>query len=168
MSGPAQPTDVLEGGELVGFAAALAGAPERWRGLLAPDRCARVYETIWSDEYVNAWVICWPDDADTGFHDHDVSAAGIVVVEGSVLEERLALAGPPVARRFTAGDSFHISASAIHRVRHGGGSPALTIHAYSPPLRHQGVYRSGPDGVLERDATPYTEELRAALGAVAV
>ena len=76
------------------------------------------------------------------------------------------LAGPPVARRFAAGESFHLSASAIHRVRHDGGAPALTIHAYSPPLRRQGVYRTAHDGALERDATPYTEELRAALGGV--
>jgi hypothetical protein len=166
VSPPAGPTHVLDPAELVGFAAALAGSPERWRDLAGHDGEGRVYETIWSDEYVNAWVIRWSDDSDTGFHDHDVSAAGIVVIEGSVLEERLSLAGPPVARRFAAGESFHLSASAIHRVRHDGGAPALTIHAYSPPLRRQGVYRTAHDGALERGATPYTEELRAALGGV--
>jgi hypothetical protein len=161
MSMPAAPTEVLDAAELVRFAAALAGSPEHWRGLVRDDGEARVYETIWSDEHVNAWVIRWPEHADTGFHDHDVSASGIVVVEGAVVEERLALTGPPVARRFSAGQSFHLSASAIHRVRHDAAAPALTIHAYSPPLRRQGVYRTGPDGALERDATPYTEELRA-------
>jgi hypothetical protein len=83
------------------------------------------------------------------------------VIEGSVIEERLTLAGPPVARRFDAGQSFHIAPSAIHRVRHAAGPPALTIHAYSPPLRRRGVYRTRPDGILERDATPYTEKLTA-------
>ena len=164
VSGPDQPTDVLGAGGLVSFARALAQAPELWRDLVRAETCKRVYETIWSDEYVNAWVICWSGDADTGFHDHDASAAGIVVVDGALLEERLALSGPPIARRFGAGASFHLPASAIHRVRHDGGAEALTIHAYSPPLRHQGVYRTGPDGALERDAVPYTQELRAALG----
>jgi predicted metal-dependent enzyme (double-stranded beta helix superfamily) len=161
VSGPAPPSGVLEAAELVGFAVALAGSPERWRHLTCHAGDARTYETIWSDEHVNAWVIRWADDSDTGFHDHDVSAAGIVVLEGSVIEQRLALAGPPVARRFGAGQSFHLSASAIHRVRHDGAIAALTIHAYSPPLRRQGVYRTGHDGALERDATPYTEELHA-------
>jgi hypothetical protein len=82
------------------------------------------------------------------------------VIEGLVVEERLALAGAPIARRFAGGESFHLAASAIHRVRHGGGPPALTVHAYSPPLRVQGVYRVAPDGALERDVVPYTEELR--------
>jgi hypothetical protein len=90
------------------------------------------------------------------------------VVEGAVVEERLALAGPAVTRRFSAGQSFHLSASAIHRVRHDGAAPALTIHAYSPPLRRQGVYRTGADGALERDATPYTEELRALPGGLSL
>ncbi len=164
MSGPAEPTGVLRSGELVGFARELADSPERWRDLVGQERSARVYETLWSDEHVNAWVICWPDDSDTGFHDHDTSAAAIVVIEGSVLEERLALSGPPLSRRYEAGASFHLPASAIHRVRHAGGPPALTIHAYSPPLRQQGVYSVGRDGVLERESAPYTEELRAQAG----
>ncbi len=130
------------------------------------DRCERVYEAIWSGDHVNAWVIRWSEDSDTGFHDHDVSAAGIVVVEGSLIEERLALSNPPVARRFDAGDSFHLSASVIHRVCHLGEVPALSIHAYSPPLRQQGVYRTTRDGALERDSTPYTEELRTEAGAL--
>jgi len=168
MSMPAPPTEVLDAAELVRFAAALAGSPEHWRELVRDDGDGRVYETIWSDEHVNAWVIRWSENSDTGFHDHDVSASGIVVVEGSVVEERLALSGPPVVRRFSAGQSFHLSASAIHRVHHDAAAPALTIHAYSPPLRRQGVYRTAPDGALERDATPYTEELRAERGSLRV
>jgi predicted metal-dependent enzyme (double-stranded beta helix superfamily) len=161
VSAPGRAGDVLEAVELVRFAAELASTPERWRDLVCPGDDARVYETIWSDERVNAWAIRWSPDSDTGFHDHDDSAAGIVVIEGSVIEERLTMTGPPVARRFGDGQSFHLSASAIHRVRHAGGPAAFTIHAYSPPLRRQGVYRTDAHGVLERDAIPYTEELRA-------
>jgi quercetin dioxygenase-like cupin family protein len=148
----------------VRFVRELADSPAHWQGLVSPQSGVRVYETVWSDDHVNAWVICWPRGSDTGFHDHDNSAAAIVVLEGCVIEERLALAGPPLGRRYGAGASVHLPASAIHRVRHGGGEPALTIHAYSPPLRRQGVYRLASDGALERDAAPYTEELRAPIG----
>jgi hypothetical protein len=153
---------VLGPTELIEFARALAESIDRPDDFQGPELCTRVYEEIWSDDHVNAWVICWADDSDTGFHDHDTSTAGIVVLAGTLREERLALSGPPVARRFGAGSSFHLPASAIHRVRHAGGPPALTVHAYSPPLRRQGVYRVAADGALERDSTPYTEELRAA------
>jgi hypothetical protein len=50
---------------------------------------------------------------------------------------------------------------AIHRVLHAGDQPAVTIHAYSPPLRRTGAYRIGSDGELQREAQPYEAELRA-------
>ncbi len=54
----------------------------------------RVYAQIWDDDEVNAWVICWSEDQDTGFHDHDDSAAAISVVSGRVREDRLTLGRP--------------------------------------------------------------------------
>ncbi len=166
MSRPAVPTGVLGPAELVEFARTLAESLERPNDLLDGQPCTRVYEEIWSDDHVNAWVICWADDSDTGFHDHDNSSAGIVVLSGTLREERLALSGPPVTRAFGPDSAFHLPASAIHRVRHAPGPPALTVHAYSPPLRRQGVYRVAADGALERESTPYTEELRASVGAL--
>ncbi|MGA9860189.1 MAG: hypothetical protein WBQ18_20145, partial [Solirubrobacteraceae bacterium] len=50
-----------------------------------------------------AWVICWSEDQDTGFHDHDESAAGIAVVSGRVREDRLTLGGRTGAYRTGAG-----------------------------------------------------------------
>ncbi|HEY1776636.1 MAG TPA: cysteine dioxygenase family protein [Solirubrobacteraceae bacterium] len=158
------PGALLDAARLERFAAELASAPH-WRLSPAAEH-ERSYALIWADEHVNAWAIRWSADADTGFHDHDGSAAGIVVLEGAVVEERLSLEGPPIARRFRAGDTFSMPASAIHRVRHGHGAPALTVHAYSPPLLVQGVYRVGEGGALERDSVPYTEELRGELAGV--
>jgi len=154
------PRRVLEPAAAERFAASLARSAMRRCGLGDVVASARSYELIWADVYVNAWIIRWSDDADTGFHDHDGSAAGIVVLEGDVVEERLALGGSPITRRFGAGQSFHMPASAIHRIRHGGGASALTVHAYSPPLTVQGVYREDAQGALERFTAPYTEELR--------
>lgn len=164
MTAVSGPRAFLSPAELERFAAELARSSKRWRATLDRlDGAARCYAEIWSDTYVNAWAIRWGSEADTGFHDHDIAAAGIAVIEGCVIEERLAIAGPPIARRFTGGQSFHLPAVAIHRVRHGGGIPALSVHAYSPPLRAQGAYRVTADGALERNVVPYTEELGGAL-----
>ena len=75
-------------------------------------------------------------------------------------EERLALGGPPRERTFKAGGSFHFSAADIHRVRHAGADPAVTLHVYSPPLLRMGAYAIGEDGVLARHPSSYSEELR--------
>src|SRR5579875_820855 len=152
----------LDRTELRAFAARLASAPERWAHALdAADSRERVYELIWDDEDVNAWVIVWNEDSDTGFHDHDDSAAGIAVIAGTVREDRLSLGGLPRVRLFGGGDTFTVEPSAIHRVLHAGSGPAVTIHAYSPPLRRMGSYRVTDDGVLERESQSFEVELRA-------
>jgi mannose-6-phosphate isomerase-like protein (cupin superfamily) len=146
--------------ELERFAAELAATPERWRPYVRHADDARVYEQIWDDEEANAWVICWSEDQDTGFHDHDESAAGIAVVSGRVREDRLTISGPPREREFGAGTTFTVPPVAIHRVLHAGDQPAVTIHVYSPPLTRTGAYRIGPQGELEREALAYEIELR--------
>jgi quercetin dioxygenase-like cupin family protein len=119
-----------------------------------------VYEQIWDDADVNAWVICWSEDQDTGFHDHDESAAAIAVVSGQVREDRLRLDGPPLSRVFGPGSILSLPPVAIHRVLHAGEAPAVTLHAYSPPLVRTGAYRIGPGGELEREPLSNEDELR--------
>ena len=110
---------------------------------------------------MNAWVICWTEDQDTGFHDHDESAAAIAVISGQVREERLRVGASPQVRIVRGGSTFTVPAVAIHRVLHSGGLPAVTIHAYSPPLTRTGAYRVGPGGVLQRESLTTEHELRA-------
>jgi predicted metal-dependent enzyme (double-stranded beta helix superfamily) len=146
--------------ELRALAADLAGRPEAWRHLVNHDPAARTYEQLMRDERVAVWLICWMDDHDTGFHDHDVSCGALAVAQGAVIEERLALGGPPLRRSLHAGQAIDFAASDIHRVAHGGGGPAITINAYSPPLWRMGAYETAPTGELLRHSISYAEELR--------
>jgi len=150
----------LTGPELETFVAELAAQPELWIDLVKHDSTQRVYSELLSDDHLTAWLICWMDDHDTGFHDHDVSAGAVAVVSGAVREERLTIAGPTRKGVFRAGASFHFAASDIHRVSHAGADPAVTIHVYSPPLMGMGAYVIGEDGVLARHPMSYTQELR--------
>jgi hypothetical protein len=150
----------LSGPELESFADEIAERPELWIDLVRHDHSQRLYEELLSDAHVTAWLICWMDDHDTGFHDHDVSAGAVAVLSGSVLEERLALGGTPARRVFGAGTSFHFASSDIHRVRHAGVDPAVTLHVYSPPLLRMGAYVIGEDGILARHTQSQREELR--------
>jgi hypothetical protein len=152
--------------ELERFAAELAASPERWRHLVRHADDVRVYEQIWDDDQVNAWVICWSEDQDTGFHDHDESAAGIAVVAGRVREDRLAIGRSPISRELGVGATFTVPPVAIHRILHAGDGPAVTIHAYSPPLRRTGAYRTGANGELERESLGFEVELRGEPAAV--
>jgi predicted metal-dependent enzyme (double-stranded beta helix superfamily) len=149
----------LSGPELETFVSELASQPELWIDLVKHDASQRVYSELLSDEHLTAWLICWMDDHDTGFHDHDTSAGAVAVVSGGVREQRLVIDGPPRDRAFAAGATFHFSPADIHRVCHFGVDPAVTLHVYSPPLLRMGAYEVGGDGVLARHSVPSSEEL---------
>jgi predicted metal-dependent enzyme (double-stranded beta helix superfamily) len=140
----------------------LAADGSSWRHLVRHDANRRNYEQILLDERVGVWLICWMDDHDTGFHDHDVSSGAVAVVEGHVREERLAVGGEPRSRIYLPGESFAFEASDIHRMSHAGGGPAVSIHAYSPPLNRMGSYSIDTAGVLRRSSISYEEELKPA------
>jgi hypothetical protein len=106
---------------------------------------------LWHDEHSIAWLNVLPVERDTGYHDHDGSAVGVYVIQGSVTNEGLPLGGPRRVHRYGPGDSFSIPGSGIHRMDHDAG--AVTVHVYSPPLRAIGYYEVA-DGLLQRVPGP--------------
>ncbi len=131
-----------------------------WHDLLLDLGAERAYRELYRGERLSTWLIHWGHEADTGFHDHDVSAGAVHVIRGRVREERLRLTGPPEAHEYGPGETFTIAASEIHRVTHVGAAPALTVHAYSPPLLRMGAYLVEPSGTLTRHSISYESELR--------
>ena len=47
--------------ELERFVEGLAATPELWQEHVRDASAGRVYEPIWDDELVNAWLICWTE-----------------------------------------------------------------------------------------------------------
>lgn len=138
----------------------LARTPGLWRPRVRHDDEERIFELLWLDERVEVWLICWSGAShDTGFHDHDISSGAFGVVSGELVEERLTI-GHTVRRRLRAGQSTGFPPSHVHRVHGVGETPAVSIHAYSPPLRRLGVYGLSDDGVLRRESVAATHELR--------
>ena len=136
--------------ELERLARRIADEPGRWEAAVHHDPERRTYELLHDDGDLTVWLICWSAGHDTGFHDHERSGAGIAVVAGEVVDERLTAVGAPIARRLAPGATTTIEPAEIHRVHHPGGGPAVTIHAYSPPLERMGAYEIAADGRLLR------------------
>jgi cysteine dioxygenase type I len=152
----------LDRSELRDLVGRIAADPERWRSLVRHDTGQRHFEQLWRDGHVDVWVISWGNGNDTGFHDHDVSSGAVAVVEGEVIEERLVLGGAPRRLRHRAGETFDFDAAHVHRMLQDSDTPAVSIHAYSPPLWRMGSYAVAPDGTLRRESISYAEELRPA------
>ena len=138
---------------------------DRWEHLVHHDPGgARTYHRLALDDHVEAWLICWTDGNDTGFHDHDLSLGAVGVAAGHVREETLVLDGAPTVREVGPGGVFSFDATDIHRVLHAGGEPAVTLHLYSPPLRRMGAYEVLADGRLARRSVSAEHELTPAPG----
>ena len=139
----------------------IGARPHLWRPYVAHQPDHRIYRRLPAPEGATLWLICWMPGHDTGFHDHDGSWGAVRVLEGRVREERLLLSSAPRGRVLEPGDAFDFGPADIHRVTGTGPGPAVTLHAYSPPLRSMGAYSVDPDGVLRRERLGETEELRA-------
>jgi mannose-6-phosphate isomerase-like protein (cupin superfamily) len=155
------PGATLEPDDLQELVDDLAESPGLWQTRVRHSD-EREFELLWRDARVEVWLICWNGEAhDTGFHDHDISAGAFAVVQGALVEERLAL-GSTIQRHLRRGESTSFAPSHVHRVRGLGDVKAVSIHAYSPPLRRLGVYAVTTEGALARESVSAGHELQAA------
>jgi hypothetical protein len=156
---PDLPARVLSRPELEGLVNTLAGRPELWSGRVAFDTGGRHFVSLFRDEHVDVWLLCWNVVDDTGWHDHDMSAGAVAVVRGAVRETKPRLSGEPITAVVAAGSRFSFDPEHIHRMT-GAVDASLSIHAYSPPLWRMGQYSFGQDGSLLRRSLSYADELR--------
>ncbi|HWI23007.1 MAG TPA: cysteine dioxygenase family protein [Baekduia sp.] len=150
----------LDAEALQAIAKRIASDRQSWEQHVDHDATERTFHRLRLDDDLEVWMIRWQPGSDTGFHDHDGSAGAVTVVQGAVIEERLVVRDEPDATVNSAGDTFYFSPLDIHRVRHAGDGPAITIHAYSPPLGRVGSYVIEADGRIARYAMDQDEELR--------
>ena len=66
------------------------------------------------------------------------------------------LGGAPAARTVSAGESLTFAPPTSTASRTRAAEPAITLHAYSPPLWRMGAYEVSPD----RRAAPLLDVLR--------
>jgi cysteine dioxygenase type I len=159
------PDRLLTRDELWALAHTLGVREEVWRPYVHHDPHERFYLQLHRDSNIDIWLICWTNQQDTGYHDHDVSAGAVHVCSGDLIEDRyeltdLGLRSREVAHR--AGSTFDFDASHVHRLRHPRRkAPAVSIHVYSPPLWRMGYYDADERGLLRRTSISYAEETAA-------
>lgn len=144
----------------------LAARPDLWRPLVVVDRDRRRYELLYEDDRVDIWVLSWMPGQRTGFHDHDRSRVGLICAQGELNEGSLAIDAAAETVRMTPGVSRSGPGGYIHAVAHHAGEPAVSIHAYSPPLLCVGQYRRDRQGRLRREPEHGRKELQDATIAV--
>ncbi|MGK5553006.1 cysteine dioxygenase [Actinomadura kijaniata] len=153
------PARVLDKRELRELVDALADEPGLWRQHVVFSSGQRHYASLYRDEYVDVWLLCWTPENDTGWHDHDVSSGAVRVVAGELEECNPRIGGDHVRVPVGEGASFCFGPDHIHRLV-GTAEASVSIHAYSPPLWRLGQYSIDDDGVMRRVSVSYADELR--------
>jgi hypothetical protein len=156
---PPLPTRNLDRAELEPLVNELASLADSWTGLVTFSDEQRHFVSLYRDEFVDLWLLCWTETNDTGWHDHDISSGAVRVVEGVLCESSPRIGGDPATRTIRAGDSVSFGPDHIHRLC-GVTKRAVSLHAYSPPLWRLGQYSIDANGVMRRASISYAEELR--------
>jgi predicted metal-dependent enzyme (double-stranded beta helix superfamily) len=118
----------------------------------------RWYQLLSADGYVDVWLISWAREQAAELHDHAGSLGALTVVSGELTEHRWSRRRPGLqARTIRAGRSVGFSAGHVHDVVNERTQPAVSVHAYSPPLTAMSYYEVRQDGRLLRTRSELTE-----------
>src|ERR1700721_1829513 len=116
----------------------------------------RWYERLYQGPDHDIWVISWLPGQSTGFHDHGQSSGAFVVATGLLEEYRPG--EQPLA--IHPGKPRAFGPDYAHDVRNVSLAPAVSIHAYSPPLTDMNEYELDGSRLVRRErATERTETL---------
>jgi rhodanese-related sulfurtransferase len=107
----------------------------------------RWYERLYLAADYDIWAISWLPGQSTGYHDHGASSGAFVVVTGILEEHR---AGEPT-RVVHPSKPRAFGPDYAHDVRNGSLAPAVTIHAYSPPLSDMNEYEWDGSRLVPRE-----------------
>jgi hypothetical protein len=142
----------LSPADLRTIVAELADRPQEWIGRVRLATEERWYERIGLTEDHEVWLISWLPGHSTGFHDHGGSRGAFAVALGEL--EELSLSGEHGAlrgRRLPAGSTRAFGPEFLHDVRNTGAGPAVSIHAYSPPLSEIARYELRAGGLRQTE-----------------
>jgi rhodanese-related sulfurtransferase/predicted metal-dependent enzyme (double-stranded beta helix superfamily) len=96
----------------------------------------RWYQRLHLAPDYDIWLISWLPGQSTGYHDHGASSGAFVVATGALKEHRPGERG----RVIHPGKPRAFGPDYAHDVRNASLAPAISIHAYSPPLTDMNEY----------------------------
>jgi quercetin dioxygenase-like cupin family protein len=135
---PAAPTP-LALADLVALTRAVAAQVRTGVHPVRIDPLRRWYQLLRTDDYVDVWLISWATEQAAELHDHAGSLGALTVVSGELLEQRWMGDGLR-PRRLRAGRSVGFPLGHVHDVGNPAPAPAISVHAYSPPLTAMSYY----------------------------
>jgi rhodanese-related sulfurtransferase len=125
----------------------LFASSDGWMDLVRLRVEHRWYERLYQGPDHDIWVISWLPGQSTGFHDHGESSGAFVVATGILEEHR------PGEQTFVInpGKPRAFGPDYAHDVCNVSLAPAVSIHAYSPPLSDMNEYELDGSRLVPRE-----------------
>src|SRR6185437_1906925 len=128
--------------------ASIASASGQWGHLVRFTAGHRWYCRLEEASGYEVWLLSWLPGQQTGFHDHGEARGAFAVAEGELLESTARPGETAVTSRvIKAGVRRSFGPAYLHDVRNSSGRPAVSVHAYSPPLALMGRYEMTASGL---------------------
>jgi hypothetical protein len=114
---------------------ATAAAADHWQEMVRFTEGSRWFHRLALAPGYEIWLLSWLPGQRTGFHDHGEACGAFAVARGELLET-LAAAGCSQHRLRVArqGSVTTFGGHHLHDVSCNSAGPAISVHAYSPPL----------------------------------
>jgi rhodanese-related sulfurtransferase len=141
------PGVVLRTSEELANIVSLYASSGGWMGRVRLRAERRWYERLYHGPDHDIWVISWLPGQSTGFHDHGASSGAFVVATGILEEHRPG----EQTRAIHPGKPRAFGPDYAHDVRNVSLAPAISIHAYSPPLSDMNEYELDGSQLVPRD-----------------
>ena len=123
----------------------------------------RWFTRLHSEDELDVWLISWVPGHTTELHDHSGSLGALTLLSGALHEFRWDGASLR-RRRLNAGDQAAFPLGWVHDVTWAPTTgpaapvvPALSVHAYSPPLTAMSYYEVTARDTLRRVRTKLTD-----------
>ena len=146
----------LSRAELSGIVAGAAARADCWGDLVCHDPTRRWYRRMALTPEYEVWLLSWQPGQGTGLHDHGGSAGAFSVAIGELQEQTVCGGNQVAVRTVGAGCVRSFGARLIHHVLNNSAGPAVSIHAYSPPLPQMRYYELTLDGLRYVSTDPLT------------
>jgi rhodanese-related sulfurtransferase/mannose-6-phosphate isomerase-like protein (cupin superfamily) len=142
------PSDaVLKTPEELANIVSLFASSDGWMDKVRLRAEGRWYQRLYHGPDYDIWAISWLPGQSTGFHDHGASSGAFVVATG-ILEEHRPF---EATRVISPGKPRAFGPDYAHDVRNVSQAPAISIHAYSPPLSEMNEYELDGSQLVPRE-----------------
>ena len=142
-------------GSLDAIVSTIGAQPHLFADLVGSSETSRWWLLLLRERNFEVRLLAWDNDQESDWHDHGGASGAFFVASGTLRERLRGSDGVTVeSRTLATGRHASFGPGHVHDVAHVAGHPAVSVHAYSPPLTSLTYYDQRQHGFVARAVVP--------------